>query len=367
MDQEVRQTAGSAALDLLAVSKRYGEVVALNNVDLHVRPSEMLTLLGPSGCGKTTLLKAVAGFIQDVEGDILLGGQSLIRVPPYLRDIGIVFQNYALFPHYTVAENVAFGLRMRNVGRAEIRKRVSQALSLVQLQGFEERHPRQLSGGQQQRVALARVLVLSPRLLLLDEPFGALDRKLRMQMQVELKQLLKPLGITTILVTHDQEEAMTLSDRIAVMHKGRLIQCAEPLEIYDRPADTYVADFIGVTNLVPTRLVSGPPRAEVDAHGVRVAIAPENAPSARDGAYLAVRPENLTFDQSSENAWTGQLSLALPAGPRIDYEVVLDSGVRLRVSAARDGVMDERGLPVVGSIVHVKIVNPARCRLVLEA
>ncbi|MBV8393703.1 MAG: ABC transporter ATP-binding protein, partial [Alphaproteobacteria bacterium] len=239
----------SAELRVEEVGKRFGSVAALDGVSLTVRQGELLTILGPSGSGKTTLLKVVAGFETPDGGRVLVDGADMTRRPPAKRDIGMVFQHYALFPHLSVRRNVAFPLEMRNVARAEIDRRVSEALALVELAGYDERLPRQLSGGQQQRVALARAIVFNPRLLLLDEPFGALDRKLRETMQLEVRRLQRRLGLTTIFITHDQEEALVLSDRVAVMNHGRLEQVATTTEIYERPASDFVADFVGESNL----------------------------------------------------------------------------------------------------------------------
>ena len=239
----------SAALRVEGLVKRFGEVVALDGVSLNIASGELRTILGPSGSGKTTMLKVVAGFETADAGRVLVDGVDITAMPPAKRDIGMVFQNYALFPHLTVARNVAFPLEMRNVARAEIEARVAEALALVELKGLEKRLPRQLSGGQQQRVALARAIVFNPRLLLLDEPFGALDRKLRETMQLEVRRLQRRLGLTTIFITHDQEEALVLSDRIAVMNKGAIQQVASTTEIYERPANDFVADFVGESNI----------------------------------------------------------------------------------------------------------------------
>ena len=232
------------------IVKRFGPVAALGGVDLDVAEGEFLTILGPSGSGKTTLLKTVAGFEAPDEGRVRLGGQDITDAPPRRRDVGMVFQNYALFPHMTVAGNVAFPLEMRRRPRAEIARRVDEALALVELQALAARLPRQLSGGQQQRVALARAIVFGPRLLLLDEPFGALDRKLRESLQLEVRRLQRRLGLTTLFITHDQEEALIMSDRIAVMHHGRIEQVGAPGELYARPASRFVADFLGESNLL---------------------------------------------------------------------------------------------------------------------
>ena len=239
-----------AGLALRSIRKAFGPVVALDGIDLEVKSGEFLTILGPSGSGKTTLLKIIAGFELPEEGDVLLGGEDMTFTAPARRNVGMVFQNYALFPHMDVRGNIAFPLEVRRVPRAEIDRRVAATLALVDLAGYESRFPRQLSGGQQQRVALARAIVFDPQLLLLDEPFGALDRKLREAMQLEVRRLARQLGLTTVFITHDQEEALILSDRIAVMNRGRIQQVALPRELYERPANAFVADFVGESNLL---------------------------------------------------------------------------------------------------------------------
>ncbi len=241
----------SASIKLASVTKTFdGKVVAVDAVSLDIKAGEFFSLLGPSGCGKTTSLRMIAGFEMPDSGRVLVGGQDITDVAVHHRDMGMVFQSYALFPHRTVAENVAFGLRMRSIPKPEIQRRVAAALAQVALTGFEDRRPSQLSGGQQQRVALARALVIEPRVLLCDEPLGALDRKLRQQMQFELKELQRRLGVTLVFVTHDQEEALAMSDRIAVMNSGRVEQVGSPTEIYERPRTRFVADFIGEINLL---------------------------------------------------------------------------------------------------------------------
>ena len=246
--------AADIAVELDGVTKRFGKITALDDVSLLIRRGELITLLGPSGCGKTTLLNVVAGFLMPDSGEIAVDGQRITDVPAYRREIGIMFQNYALFPHMNVAANVGYGLRMRRVAKAEIARRVADALALIKLAGLEDRKPRQLSGGQQQRVALARALVIRPKVLLLDEPFSALDRNLRASMQVELKEIQRKLGVTTIFVTHDQSEALSLSDRIAVVAEGRIRQLGIPDEIYRRPVDRFVASFVGDVNVLRARL-----------------------------------------------------------------------------------------------------------------
>jgi spermidine/putrescine ABC transporter ATP-binding subunit len=239
------QRRDDAVVTLRGVTKRFDELVAVDAIDLDVRDGEFLALLGPSGCGKTTTLRMIAGFEEPTEGEIALEGVSMVGVPPHRRQVNTVFQQYALFPHMTVLDNVAYGLKQRKVGKRERYAKATEALALVHLEGREQARPNQLSGGQQQRVALARALVLEPKVLLLDEPLGALDQKLRKAMQIELKRLQRDVGITFVFVTHDQEEAMAMADRIAVMNEGRVEQLAIPGELYDEPATPFVADFIG--------------------------------------------------------------------------------------------------------------------------
>jgi len=241
---------GEADVVLSRVRKSFGAVVAVDDVSMSIARGSIVSLLGPSGCGKTTTLRLVAGFERPDAGEVAIRGARVNDVPPYRRDFGMVFQSYALFPHLTVADNVGFGLRMRHVPREERRRLVAEALALVKLEGFADRQPRQLSGGQQQRVALARAIVFKPAVLLLDEPLGALDKMLREEMQVELRQLQQRLAITTVFVTHDQEEALTLSDRVAVMRGGRIEQVGAPREIYERPATEFVAGFLGASNFL---------------------------------------------------------------------------------------------------------------------
>ena len=254
MDGASQQTAGDKDRDIAVrfsgVTKRFGEVTALHEISLPIRRGEFMTLLGPSGCGKTTVLNLAAGFFSPDGGEILIGGERVNDVPTYQRNIGMMFQNYALFPHMTVAANVGYGLKMRHLPKPEIKRRVTDALELVKLTGYEDRKPRQLSGGQQQRVALARALVINPQVLLLDEPFSALDKNLRTSMQVELREIQRKLGVTTIFVTHDQSEALNLSDHLAVMAEGRIRQLGTPEEIYHRPCERFVASFVGDANVL---------------------------------------------------------------------------------------------------------------------
>src|SRR5918997_5500365 len=240
----------SAEVELRGLTKRFDDVVAVDAIDLHVDAGEFLSLLGPSGCGKTTTLRLIAGFERPDEGAVLIGGEDVVRLPPYRREVNTVFQSYALFPHLRVIDNVAYGLKQRGFSKEERRDRARAMLELVRLPEVETRKPRQLSGGQQQRVALARALVMEPKVLLLDEPLGALDLKVRKQLQIELKRIQERVGITFVYVTHDQEEALAMSDRVAVMNEGRIEQIGTPREIYDAPATQFVADFIGETNFV---------------------------------------------------------------------------------------------------------------------
>ncbi|ONG48478.1 ABC transporter ATP-binding protein [Pseudoroseomonas deserti] len=280
-------------LSVTGIIRRFGPVAALGGVDLDVAEGEFLTILGPSGSGKTTLLKAIAGFEIPDEGAVRLGGQDVTLAPPRSREVGMVFQNYALFPHMSVAQNIAFPLEMRRRPRAEVRERVAEALRLVELDSFGDRLPRQLSGGQQQRVALARAIVFNPRLLLLDEPFGALDRKLRESLQLEVRRLQRRLKLTTLFITHDQEEALIMSDRIAVMDKGRIQQIGLPGELYARPASRFVADFLGESNLLEGRARNGV--AELAGFG-----AVPLPPAQPDGKVtLLLRPEALRIGAST--------------------------------------------------------------------
>ena len=360
-------------LELVRLTRRYGPITAVAEVSLAIRQGEFLTLLGPSGCGKTTLLKTVAGFLAPTSGEVILRSEVINDVLPHQRDIGLVFQNYALFPHMTVAGNVAFGLQMRRAPRALIRRRVEEVLALVKLPGFEGRYPHQLSGGQQQRVALARVLAVQPILLLLDEPFGALDKKLRVEMQIELKQLITALRITTVFVTHDQEEAMRMSDRIAVMNQGRIVQCGTPAAIYDLPADLFVADFIGASNLVRAKVGSAAGEAwSVEVEGVCLAV-PRPAtpwPARPEGSegLVMIRPENLVLSAGpppDRPAWHGGGPFAIHAGATMEYEVALGDGPRLRISEPRAKAGGARAWQV-GERLVVSVVDPAACRLFLD-
>jgi putative spermidine/putrescine transport system ATP-binding protein len=317
--------ANDAAVTFNQVTKTFGEVKALDNVSLAISRGEFMTLLGPSGCGKTTLLKLAAGFLGPDKGSVAIDGKCVNEVPTYKREIGMMFQNYALFPHMSVAENIAYGLKTRHVPRADIRKRVTEALALVKLAGMDDRKPKQLSGGQQQRVALARALVINPTVLLLDEPFSALDKNLRASMQIELREIQRKLGLTTIFVTHDQSEALSLSDRMAVMSEGRIRQLGTPLEVYRRPADRFVASFVGDTNRLRGELVSvAATEAVIALSGVHIRIPSElllgTPPSV--SVDLFVRPERLRIGAAGQaGAMTGQIVAQTYHGGHVDLQI----------------------------------------------
>jgi putative spermidine/putrescine transport system ATP-binding protein len=318
--------AAAAAVHVSGLRKRYGDVVALAGVDLVIRAGEFFTLLGPSGSGKTTLLRLIAGFERPDAGRIELGGSDVTGVPPYARNVNTVFQDYALFPHMTVGQNIEYGLRVRRVPKADRREKVDRALEMVRLPGLGDRKPAQLSGGQRQRVALARAIVNEPQVLLLDEPLGALDLKLRQEMQLELLRVQREVGITFIYVTHDQEEALTMSDRIAVLDDGSIEQIGSPVQVYEQPRTPFVAGFIGVSNLIE-----------------------------RDGHTITVRPEKLTLIEDGEpeppdaHVEPGQVRDVIYAGVLTRYVVDLDAGGELVVSRLNA----EPASVAAGSRVHV--------------
>ncbi|SEG85614.1 ABC transporter ATP-binding protein [Marinobacterium lutimaris] len=290
-----RRTTPAVQLD--GVLKRFGDSIALQKVSLKIQEGEFITLLGPSGCGKTTLLNLIAGFAEADTGEIFIDGQLVTDTPPYQREIGIVFQNYALFPHMTVAKNVGYGLRMRGVPKAEIEERVAQALALVKLESYGGRKPSELSGGQQQRVALARALVIRPKVLLLDEPFSALDKNLRMSMQIELKEIQRKLGVTTVFVTHDQSEALSMSDRVVVMSAGHIRQIGDPDSIYRKPEDPFVASFVGDVNILPGRYSSRSDQATLELSSSQFRLPSERVKAdVGDRLDIYVRPENIQLD-----------------------------------------------------------------------
>jgi putative spermidine/putrescine transport system ATP-binding protein len=330
-------------LELQHVTKRYGSVAAVDDVSLQLRQGEFLSLLGPSGSGKTTTLQMVAGLAQPSAGEILLSGKPIGPLPPYRRDIGMVFQNYALFPHMTVARNIAFPLEMRRTERAEIRRRVASVLRLVELPGFEDRYPRELSGGQQQRVAVARAIVFEPTLLLMDEPLGALDKKLREQMQIEIKHLHSRLGISIIYVTHDQDEALVMSDRVGVFNRGRLEQIGPVEELYERPRTRFVAGFIGETNTLSGKIVSSDANhAVLDTTDGPIRGRAGGALTAGRAVALSIRPERIRLEPAGTpavgcNRLTGRIVEAIYMGRGRKYVVETASGAKLTVTQPAAG------------------------------
>jgi len=327
-ERSLDATPGAAAVTLSGVRKAYGEVVAVDGVDLEIEAGEFFTLLGPSGSGKTTTLRLIAGFERPEEGRVALGGTDVTDQPPYARDVNTVFQDYALFPHMTVARNIEYGLRVKRVPKEERSKRVEEALAIVQLARMGGRKPAQLSGGQQQRVALARAIVNRPRVLLLDEPLGALDLKLRQGMQIELKRIQQEVGITFVYVTHDQEEALTMSDRIAVFNQGRIEQIGSPVDVYEHPATEFVAGFVGVSNLLE-----------------------------RDGRRFTVRPEKIRIleegeaTQAGDQVERGVIREVVYIGSVTRYIVDLAAGgaltvVRQNLEGFGGDAVENRGLPV---------------------
>ena len=312
------------------VTKRFGEMTAVDDMNLTIRPGEFFSLLGPSGCGKTTTLRMVAGFEQPTAGTIHLEGESVESVPPYRRNVNTVFQSYALFENLDVFENVSFGLKRQKVPKDEIRTRVNEALELVQLPTRSDAKPNELSGGQKQRVALARALVNRPAVLLLDQPLGALDLKLRRQMQVELKQIQREVGITFVYVTHDQEEALSMSDRIAVMSDGRIAQCGAPEEVYEHPTEEFVAGFIGISNLLEG-VVDGPGTVKVGT-GMRIAAPLPGDCELGDTVQLSVRPEKIAVDEDIEEgmvSMSGRVASRIYHGVNTQITVDLGEGAHL--------------------------------------
>jgi putative spermidine/putrescine transport system ATP-binding protein len=330
---------GSAATEVQLdnVSHRYADSLAVDAVSLSIAAGELVALLGPSGCGKTTLLRIVAGLLRQSVGTVRIGDDVVDRLPPNERGAGIVFQSYALFPHMTVEANVGYGLRARGVPREQCEATVAAMLAMVRMSDYRLRFPRELSGGQQQRVALARTLAVRPRVLLLDEPFAALDKNLRLDMQLEIKRIQRELGITTLLVTHDQEEAMSMADRIAVMKAGRVEQFDTPEASYDKPKSLFVATFIGNANLLLGRLSNdglGGFLVEC-AGGGRLALR-QAAPCSRDGAVVvAARPEHLSIGAPAEHALDARVQMVMPMGPSLVYELRLAAGHTIKVTQPR--------------------------------
>jgi putative spermidine/putrescine transport system ATP-binding protein len=353
------------SLRLEAITHRFGSTTAVRDVSLDVSAGELVALLGPSGCGKSTLLRIIAGFIRQSEGAVRYDGEPVDHLPPNRRGAGIVFQNYALFPHMTAAQNVAYGLEARGDARARVRSRVGEMLALVQMSEFAERYPAQLSGGQQQRIALARALAVEPKILLLDEPFGALDKNLRLDMQVEVKRLQRLYGVTTIMVTHDQEEALGMADRIAVLNRGAVEQFASPVEIYDRPATLFVNQFVGTTNLLSGVVQS------VDGDACRVGFAGgeslvcrANGLAAGTHVLVSIRPERLRLAATSgPGRLRAKIGIIMPLGPTLVYDLTLASGGAVRVAAARPELA---AVPASGSEVFLEPTAPDACLLFPE-
>jgi putative spermidine/putrescine transport system ATP-binding protein len=337
-----------ARLQLTHVTKRYGDVKAVDDVSLDVADGEFLVLLGPSGCGKTTTLRIVAGFIDPTAGAVELGGRNVTSLPPWKRNAGLVFQSYALFPHLTVNENVAFGLEMHKVAKADMGPRIAEALRLVRLDQLGDRLPRQLSGGQQQRVALARALVFRPDILLLDEPLSNLDAKLRQDVRVEIRELQRKLGLTTVMVTHDQEEALTMADRLVVMSEGRIRQIGTQQDLYERPADRFVADFVGRSTFIHGRLEA--PGRLVSDGGLAIAC----GSSALGAATIALRPERLVLlaDDGAplDNTFPGVVEFVSYLGAMVDVHVRLSPQERVVVQVAN---RPEQPLPQLGESVRI--------------
>ena len=336
---------------LVDLVKRFGDFTAVAGVNLDMPSGEFFSLLGPSGCGKTTSLRMIAGFERPSEGQILLDGVDMAQTPPHKRNVNTVFQNYALFPHLSVEENVAFGLKYQNASKQETKERVGRALELVALSDFGKRRPNQLSGGQQQRVALARALILNPAVLLLDEPLGALDAKLRKRLQIELKALQEEVGITFIYVTHDQEEALTMSDRIAVMSQGRVEQVGGPKEIYEEPATAYVADFLGVSNLMEATAGGSTTGGCKVALGEFALVAGQGDLSTSGPAKITIRPERVNLEAqgtAGENRIPGMVERVVYVGSILQVIVNLAPGERIQAWQQNEGdaIPFESGAPV---------------------
>jgi spermidine/putrescine transport system ATP-binding protein len=349
---------GGGEVKLVDLVKRFADVTAVAGINLEMQPGEFFSLLGPSGCGKTTTLRLIAGFERPDEGQILLDEADMAQVPPHKRNVNTVFQNYALFPHLNVFDNVAFGLRYKDVGKQEIKQKVGDSLALVRLEGMQKRRPSQLSGGQQQRVALARALILNPAVLLLDEPLGALDAKLRKALQIELKALQEEVGITFIYVTHDQEEALTMSDRLAVMSDGRVEQVGTPNEVYEEPRTTYVADFLGVSNLMDAR-AEGP--AGNGLCKVRLGdfqlMAGQGESDARGDVRIVIRPERVGLEAqgaAGENRVPGMVERVVYVGSILQVIVHLAPGQTLQawIQNQGEGLPYGQGTPVT---VHLPV------------
>lgn len=347
-------------LALEQIMHRFGEMIALQDINLTIRPSEFVSLLGPSGCGKTTLLRIISGFLKPSAGQIRIDGQPVVELSPNQRGVGIVFQNYALFPHMSVWDNVAYGLRAKRVANSKVNTKVGEMLELVQLSHLAKRYPSELSGGQQQRVAIARALAVGPKLMLLDEPFSALDKNLRLDMQIEIRRLLSEQGVTAILVTHDQEEAMSMSDRIAVMSQGKIHQFDTPSQIYDQPGTLFVSSFVGTCNLLPAKPIGrdGSHLLVEIPGGSKLSI---NARSQTSSSLLAIRPENLRIEtQPGLNRFAATIEVCLPLGSVMVYEARLTPDTKVKVTQPRIPGMS----PLEpGDQVYLELISPQACAL----
>ena len=345
-------------LKLDAITHRYGSATAVDNVSLDIQGGELVALLGPSGCGKTTLLRAIGGFISQTEGTISVGAETIDHLPPNRRTVGIVFQNYALFPHMTASENIAYGLEARRVPAAEVRSRVAEMLSLVKLQAFADRYPKQMSGGQQQRVALARALAVRPSILLLDEPFAALDKNLRLDMQIEIKRIQRLANTTTLIVTHDQEEALSMADRVAVFNQGRLEQFGTPSQVYDDPASLFVNTFVGAANVLRARVESiEGRRAEVVLDGgERLVGRAMQGLAPGDTAVACIRPEQV---RRAPSGMPATIEISMPLGSTIVHEARLANGTGVKLAEPREAGTEplQPGTPVTLSPASATAAN----------
>jgi len=351
---------------LVDLVKRFADVTAVAGINLSMPSGEFFSLLGPSGCGKTTTLRLIAGFERPDEGQILLDGVDMVQTPPHKRNVNTVFQNYALFPHLTVAENVAFGLRYQDVSKQEAKTKVAEALELVRLQGLERRRPSQLSGGQQQRVALARALILNPAVLLLDEPLGALDAKLRKALQIELKALQEEIGITFIYVTHDQEEALTMSDRLAVMSNGRVEQIGTPSDVYEEPTTAYVADFLGVSNLMDANVTGGDAEGATVRLGEFDLVAAHGDTDTRGGVKMVIRPERVHLEPAGttgQNRVPGMVERVVYVGSIMQVIVHLAPGQTLQAWVQNQG----EELPYAQGQAVAVYLPPDAIRVLMES
>jgi putative spermidine/putrescine transport system ATP-binding protein len=345
-------------LTLDKITQRFGDFTAVRDINIDVAGGELVALLGPSGCGKSTLLRIIAGFIRQTEGRVLFNGEPVDHLTPSQRGVGIVFQNYALFPHMTIADNVAYGLQAHKWPREKIRPRVEEMLALVHMSEFAQRRPRQLSGGQQQRIALARCLAVDPKILLLDEPFGALDKNLRLDMQIEVKRLIREAGVTTMLVTHDQDEALSMADRIAVMSRGVIEQISKPTEIYDSPKTLFVNEFVGTTNVLPGTFSNGGNAPRVVLSGGHVLGVSSNE-RFTDGSkvVVSIRPEQLQVVPT--DGLDAVIKAVMPLGAHVIYEVEISEGLSLKVSEPREGL----AMRQTGERVRIAPTSTENCKV----